>query len=56
MYPTIEAYHENKFIFSFEFNTPRFSMLSIEDNKIKKMVAAVEGNHNNEEFTFKASD
>ena len=31
-------------------------MLSIEDNKIKKMVAGVESNHINDEFTFKVND
>jgi hypothetical protein len=56
IYPLFEAFQSEKYIFSFEFNTPRFSMLSIEDCKIKKMVALLEGNHSNDEFTFKATD
>jgi hypothetical protein len=45
--PLFEKYTSGNFIFSFEFNTPRFSMLNIAENKIKKMSAVLEGGHTN---------
>lgn len=56
MSPVIEDYKSDEHIFSFEFNTPRFSLLSLSDSKLKKMVAVIEGTQIHEEFTFKTSD
>lgn len=49
----MESQH-SAFVFSFEHNTPRFSLLNIREGKIKKMIGVIEGA--TEEFTFKSTD